>query len=417
MPEIRLMSNPTQPNIGTRYFHTDGKEVFGPFDSAALSELERSGQISHETLVCLEGSDVWVKFSELTPVTSPPVLPQTPSNMMASSPSLTATSNIAAAVATHGTRLQDAAVKISKKVAGDISDLRVPLLLPIVELRSLAWLKNKTAIGMMVIGLFPLCAHDFLINEPRLAYWALAFYFSAIWGLYFYGEFAPPNATKRNALICFFGTGIFSIAILLFAYSIPPFNFLFSLAHSDALPIKFFGTLTSVAIPEEICKALVLFLLIYTSKEKLHPNTLLFYGLISGLGFGIYEGVDYQMGRNFKYADNTSQYYLLNMLRLTSIPFGHAIYTGIAGYFLGLSCIYPSRKHGLIFIAILLPSLFHTFGNTMGGYFMLGSDALAVLTLMVYMSKSQEFEKALCEDKSLSKDSSNGDAPPQYPNG
>jgi hypothetical protein len=48
---------------------------------------------------------------------------------------------------------------------------------------------------------------------------------------------------------------------------------------------------------------------------------------------------------------------------------------------------------------------------------MLGSDALAVLTLMVYMSKSQEFEKALCEDKSLSKDSSNGDASPQYPNG
>ena len=417
MPEIRLMSNPTQPNIGTRYFHTDGKEVFGPFDSAALSELERSGQISHETLVCLEGSDVWVKFSELTPVTSPPVLPQTPSNMMASSPSLTATSNIAAAVATHGTRLQDAAVKISKKVAGDISDLRVPLLLPIVELRSLAWLKNKTAIGMMVIGLFPLCAFYFLINEPHLAYWALAFYFSAIWGLYFYGEFAPPDATKGKALICFFGTGIFSIAILLFAYSIPPLNFLISLTKSDALPIKFFGMLTSVAIPEEICKVLILLLLIYTAKTKLHPNTLLFYGLISGLGFGIYEGVDYQMGRNLKYSDTASEYYLLNMLRITSLPFIHSVWTGIAGYFLGLSSLYPSKKHGLIFIAILIPSLFHAIHNTMPGYINIVTDAIAVLALIVYMAKSQEFEKALCEDKSLSKDSSNGDAAPQYPNG
>ena len=393
------MSNPTQTKKDLRYFHTDGKEVFGPFESEGMLELEATGQITRDTLICVEGSDAWIKFSDTTLAVSPSAMPQPPSTVMVLSPSLTATSNIASAVATHGSRLQDAAVKISKKVAGDISDLRVPLLLPIVELRSLAWLKNKTALGMMIIGLFPLCAHEFLTNEPRLAYWALAFYFSAIWGLYFYGEFAPPNATKGKALICFFGTGIFSIAILLFAYSIPPLNFLFSLTESDAFPIKFFGVLTSVAIPEEICKALVLFLLIYTSKSVFHPNTLLFYGLISGLGFGIYEGVDYQMGRNLKYSDTASEYYLLNMLRITSLPFGHAIYTGIAGYFLGLSCLYPTRKHGLIFLAILIPSLFHTLGNTMPGYFVLLSDALAVLTLMVYMAKSQEFEKALSPDK------------------
>jgi RsiW-degrading membrane proteinase PrsW (M82 family) len=393
------MSNPPPPDKKLRYFHTDGKEVFGPFDSEAMLQLEVSGQITHESLVCLEGSEVWLKFSELTLSASPPPLPQPSISVMPLSNSLNTTSNIAAAVATHGSRLQDAAIKISKKVAGDISDLRVPLLLPIVELRSLAWLKNKTALGMMIIGLFPLCAHVFLINEPRLAYWALAFYFSAIWGLYFYGEFAPPNATKGMSLICFFGTGIFSIAILLSAYSIPPLDFLLKLTESDALPIMFFGMLTSVAIPEEVCKALILIIIIYINKTRLHPNTLLFYGLISGLGFGIYEGVDYQMGRNLKYSDTAPEYYLLNMLRITSLPFIHAVWTGIAGYFLGLSCLYPSRKHGLIVLAILIPSLFHAIHNTMPGYIKITTDAIAVLALLVYMSKSQEFEKVLSEDK------------------
>ena len=393
------MSTPTPPLSGKRYFHTDGKDVFGPFDQEVIIELESSRSITRETLVCEEGTETWVKLSESSVAEHLPKRPQPPKPTTSSNhrqapvqPAETIS------ISDQGARLQQAAVNLSKKVVGDITDLRVPLLLPLVELRSLSWLKNKTAIGMMVVGLFPLFILTFFGNDLGSAYWALALYFSAVWALYFYGEFAPPSVTKSNALLCFFGTGIVSITILLSLMQLPPISWLKEMSQSGDIFTRFLGQLGGTAIPEEICKALVLFFLIYKSKDKLHPNTLLFYGLISGLGFGIYEGVSYQMGLNARFADSVGEYYLLNVLRLTSAPFGHAIYTGIAGYFLGLSALYPSRKHGLIFLAIMIPSVFHALGNSLGGYFMLTFDALAVLTLLVYMAKSEEFEKVLQAD-------------------
>ncbi len=125
---------------------------------------------------------------------------------------------------------------------------------------------------------------------------------------------------------------------------------------------------------------------------------------MSGLGFGIYEGVSYQTGRNFHYSDNAAQYYLLNLMRLTSLPFLHAIWSGIAGYFLAFSALFPARKHGLIVIAILIPACFHTLHNTLGGIVGLAVDAVAVMTLLIYLSKSSEIEARLA-GKTLSGES------------
>jgi len=342
------------------------KEQTGPFSKDEVLRKLANGEIISSVLAWHEGISDWIPLDQILADTK-----------------------------REGESFQYAAANFSKKVASEIYDLRVPLMLPLAELRSTAWIKNKTAIEMMVVGLFPLFTLVFLSNDPRSAYWSLAFYFSAIWGLYFYGELAPPNAKKSKAFLCFFGTSLISIAVLLGAYHIPPLNFLHALSESAHLPIRFIGMLTGVAIPEEICKALVLFYLLSTTKERIPLNTMIFYGLISGLGFGIYEGVAYQMNQNVESSESFSDYYILNMLRLTSAPFGHAIYTGITGYFLGISAFYPSHKRGLIFMAIFIPSLFHAFGNTFNGIYMLAGDALAVITLFCYYSKSQEFSNVL----------------------
>ena len=132
-----------------------------------------------------------------------------------------------------------------------------------------------------------------------------------------------------------------------------------------------------------------------TSPERLSLQTMLFYGLMSGLGFGIYEGVSYQTGQNwFLLSDSPGNYYLANVIRLTSLPFLHAVWTGMAAYFLALSTMYPSRKHGLMVAAILIPALLHTSHNTFDGMFEFAADFISVLALLVYQRQSAAFETA-----------------------
>jgi RsiW-degrading membrane proteinase PrsW (M82 family) len=90
---------------------------------------------------------------------------------------------------------------------------------------------------------------------------------------------------------------------------------------------------------------------------------MLFYGLMAGLGFGIYEGINYQTSYNFRFAIDAAgyrdratyaaEYYLLNLIRLTTLPFLHAIWTGMAGYFIGFAAQFPRRKRGMDFEKLL----------------------------------------------------------------
>jgi len=388
-----MSSTPGSIYAEPQYFYTNGKEVFGPFNRRTIIEMESSRSITRETLICEQGSEAWVKLSESSLREHLPKRPQPPPS--AAGPAMPATSEEASVQAKA--KIQSA-VNMTKKAASDISHLRMQLLLPVFELRTLAWLQNKTALGMIVVGLTPLVLTYVIGGNPEASYYGIAFYFAAMWGLYFYGALAPQSVTVGTSLLCFFVTALMSIPILLGLYYLPPFGYLLELTDSESLAAQFAGMLAAVAIPEEICKALVLFYLVRTATAKMHPNTIVFYGLMSGLGFGIYEGVKYQMGFNQHVADTYSELHTLNVMRLTTLPFIHAIWTGIAGYFIGLSAVYPSRKHGLIAVAILIPALFHAIHNTFGIYALL-TDAISVLALLVYLTKSNEIETELAKDR------------------
>jgi RsiW-degrading membrane proteinase PrsW (M82 family) len=123
------------------------------------------------------------------------------------------------------------------------------------------------------------------------------------------------------------------------------------------------------------------------------------YGLVCGLGFGIREGVLYQTGSNVVAAQgNLAIYYLENMLRLTSLPFLHAIWTGIAGYFIGYAYEYRQRQAGLLIVAIGLPAILHgcydVFSDSLLG---VGIAAFSVLVLGLYLQASEHFRTTLEE--------------------
>ena len=107
--------------------------------------------------------------------------------------------------------------------------------------------------------------------------------------------------------------------------------------YSSNLILSFFSMLFGVAIIEELIKQIFVYYVIYKNRNVTLPRTAIFYGMIAGLSFGILEGYEYQLTVNKTFdVDNN---YFLNIIRLTSLPFFHAIWAGIGAYFASLSFI------------------------------------------------------------------------------
>jgi protease PrsW len=343
----------------------------GPYTADELRQLHLSGVVKPETEVFEGDAAGGVAFREVWPRIS------------------------AGASSADPARTRSAFEDLTQRTTEDIRALIPHLLVPLQDLRTLKWIGDKRLLAIALIGLLPL----FLLvvfagrGDVKAAYWGLALYVSVLWAVFFYYVFPAPRILLRQAALCFFVTGVISIAVLLMAYKVPPLNWMVRFTQSPSLLGQTFGYIFGVGIPEELCKALVLFFMV-RRRVLLPPQALLFYGLMSGLGFGIYEGINYQMGRNL--AGSKASYYLNNILRLTSLPFLHAIWTGIAGYFIGFAYQYPRRKYGLLVIAIGLPSLLHglydVFSDNVIGLLL---ALLSVLALYLYLAKSVYFESVL----------------------
>lgn len=126
------------------------------------------------------------------------------------------------------------------------------------------------------------------------------------------------------------------------------------------------------------------------------PQTVVFYGIISGLGFGIYEGVSCQRTLNREQVADVA--YFLNIARLTSLPFLHAIWSGIAGYFISFAALVPAKRYALWAVAIVIPAALHglydTFGLSIVG---LATALFSVVLLMTYLSNCQQMQQHLAK--------------------
>ena len=152
--------------------------------------------------------------------------------------------------------------------------------------------------------------------------------------------------------------------------------------------------LFAVGITEEMVKAVPLWIVLARSKEPLIPQTLVFYGLMSGIAFGVFEGVEYQMTVN-AVLDYTSSFFL-NIARLTSLPFLHAVWCGIAGYFSAFAMLYPKYRKSLYFLAIAVPAVLHGLYDSLGGGFIgVLISFVGVALLMTYLKKSVNYQSKL----------------------
>lgn len=256
--------------------------------------------------------------------------------------------------------------------------------------------RNIAVVAVMGIAPLALVAAN-QSNEYR-AFWALGIYFSALWAIFFGAAFHSTGIRWRKALFVYFGTTIVGMTLLGFALLLNIEAIRSHLVNAANPAISIPSSILFIGIPEELTKALVLFAMWRWWGVGL-LRTFLFYGMISGLGFGVYEGVDYQAGPYLAYAHKTGDYggyYLESVLRLTSLPFFHAVWAGTSAFLIWFAARIPSARGGFLTIAILLPAIFHgTYDGLAGSSTALSLIvvALSIVLLGIYVASAGLLER------------------------
>ncbi len=265
---------------------------------------------------------------------------------------------------------------------------------PFNQLHRLGDIDNRGLLTLITIGLVPMLLYTLVAGtvDRSFIFFLTALYFSVLWAILFYHVFPAPNIRIGTSVYCFIGTGLVSVSLLVGFFKLPFASLPIDWLNAELPVIRAFAFFFWVAIPEELCKLLMVYVLSKRSETYL-PRSLAYYGMICGLGFGIYEGLDYQLERNAAFAESEVEYLFLNLLRLTSIPVLHAVWTGIASFLLGFAFLYPRRRWTLTLVALSVPSLLHALFNTFNGTLTsLGLSLLSVLMLILYLAKHDAFD-------------------------
>jgi RsiW-degrading membrane proteinase PrsW (M82 family) len=87
---------------------------------------------------------------------------------------------------------------------------------------------------------------------------------------------------------------------------------------------------------------------------------------------------------------------IVQSMRLISLPLLHALWAGIAGYFIGLAAQFPRRQAALIVVGIGLVALIHGLYDTFSeSWFAFGLCVLSLLLYIMYMRSAEKIAEEL----------------------
>lgn len=239
------------------------------------------------------------------------------------------------------------------KLISQLKDIGSELIFPKNTIFSKQWTKDKALIVLAIVGLLPTLLF-FIPMGQWGSFYFISLYFSVIWGLFFFYIFKTSQVSLKTTILLFFLEQIF--VFLAWGVGLPKLNPFYSFINL-VFPLDAIGYILGVGITEELAKLIPLLIISSRAKQPLIPQTLVFYGLMCGIAFGVHEGVDYQLNINstLEYTES----FILNISRLTSLPFMHAIWCGIAGYFISFAKLYPKYRRSLYALALCVPALLH----------------------------------------------------------
>jgi RsiW-degrading membrane proteinase PrsW (M82 family) len=290
------------------------------------------------------------------------------------------------------------AVKVKHKgaILQQLKDIGRELILPGKVFSWMEIKKDSRLLWLALLGLAPAFLISFFSVIPLITFYVISLYFSIIWGLFFFYFFKTPQIKTQTTIGLFFilQAVVFIIWDILRLPAWPVINVIYGFTESSNIILRLVGFIFGVGLLEETVKAIPLLFLLWRAKEPYIPQSMVFYGLMSGIAFGVFEGVQYQMTVNTQldYADA----FFMNVARLTSLPFLHAVWTGMVGYFLSFACLYPRYRLSLYFLAIAVPAVIHGVYDVLArNIFGLLLMLLSVILLMCYLKQGVNYQSKL----------------------
>lgn len=287
-----------------------------------------------------------------------------------------------------------------------IKSIGTELILPHSVFTKEPWEKDSRLFILALVGLTLSILMPFLPLVPSFAiFYIVALYFSVIWGLFFHYLFKTSQVSIKLSVGLFFLCQLI-VFVVWDILGLPQLNPLYKLLDSEPRVLSALSFIFGVGLTEEFFKLIPILCILHFSKRVLRPQTMVYYGLISGIAFGVFEGVHYQMGENFRIFSDTSLAegyvvtFVLNIARLTCLPFLHAIWCGIASYFSSFAYLYPRFRIALYTLAIMVPAILHglyDYTASLSSLLTIPVVIVSVVLLMVYLSINYSFHSRLAD--------------------
>ncbi len=191
--------------------------------------------------------------------------------------------------------------------------------------------------------------------------WAYSLYVAPLWAIVFWLLIRPPGSFGRQEVLLALGIIIWVMLWM----SVVTINI------NKHLNPKSFGDALAVGFNEEITKALPILLaallLLKLRSVKLDARMWMFLGTIAGLTFGVREASQYTTvaiehiaAAAVAHSANEAVIGALSFAyRVFVDGFQHAIWAGVAAFFIGMGVNYPRRRVPLIIFGISIAAVLH----------------------------------------------------------
>jgi len=180
---------------------------------------------------------------------------------------------------------------------------------------------------------------------------------SIIWLIFYLRKDAHPESNKMILKIFFLGM-LGAILAIFLEKGFQKASFLLTASPNvDSILVLFLGG----ALIEEYIKYLVVRVGVFGTSELDEPPDLLLYMIISALGFASLENI--LVLTNYHPILNVAKVLEVVTYRFVSATFLHALCSGILGYFLAVSLLYPKKRIKMFFIGLGAATFLHGLYN------------------------------------------------------
>lgn len=359
---------PAAATEATWHYMKDGAKV-GPIAQSELLMLHARGELSNDTLIWTKGIPEWVTWAKSPFATDVPAEAQP------------------APAKTTPHSLQEEAFPINAN--------------------SLARLfQDETFWGIALAVASPLLISTLEGEAQKYIIPALFGYFGIIWGFVFKSMVVRHPAHWGVCLGAMAFTAFVGIPMLL-AVQEHVFSEKFrQLPMSPDLKLSLVGFLLNVGPFEELIKAIPVIVYLGVKGRSANPLTAVLIGVFSGLGFAANEANLYA-NPNFAEA-RTAEEKLASlvkslfsthqtMLRVTSLAFLHATWSGIFAYFLAAGTVGHRARAGLVLVGFLIASQLHGIYDWLQSVQRTAAALITVVTLVLFYTYLGRLRQARAE--------------------